>query len=57
METTVSNLKHFEETKQRESKVDTEKIPATGTSIMKTIQHSPPSTSEPEGAERTCYYT
>ena len=57
-EAMVSNLKHFEETKERVSKVDTEKTPATGKSIGNTIHlPPPPSTCEHEGVDRTCYYT
>lgn len=58
MEAMAFNLKHFEEIKQWKSKVDVEKTRATGMNIGKTIHPPPPlSTSEPEGAERTRYYT
>lgn len=57
-EVMASNLKQFEGTKERVSNVDTEKTPATGKSIGNTIHPPPhPATCEPEGADRTRYYT
>ena len=57
-EAMVSNLKHFKETKEKVSKVDIEKTPATEKSIGNTIYPPPPpSTCEPEGADCTRYYT
>lgn len=52
----VSNLKHFQENMQLESKLDVDKTLAANTSTRNTI-HPPRSLSEPEGAERIRYYT
>lgn len=56
-EAMVSSLKHSQDKLQHVSKVDADETPAANTSIGKTTHRPPPSLSEPEGAERTRYYT
>jgi hypothetical protein len=57
-ETMVSTLKQSQDKLQRVSKLDAEETPAANTSIGNTTHHSLPSSlSDPEGAERTRYYT